>query len=316
MSARHFNQLWPRKWKTSIDRILWAESPCLPESNSDRIPFFPTLQKAWFLFAGLTLQDRWKLMGAYLLLSLAGFLKERTFLGGSWQDFWSWGIHFAVSVWALSFFAPPLRQGKPWWKYLPELILYVLLFEILCQGVWLLICYTSAVNGILVAWLLPKFQIPLLWGKISPDSLILILPALLFLGIGAGFLWFLLGFTFVVPLVLDRGAGLWPAVVSSLFASRGNRVRLLAAFLVVAMILGLPVLMISAGKLLVAVLPYSSFLLIPPSPLGVWICFALQTLVLLVGTILSVWIWPLGSALWAALYRVRYRPAGAHPSPG
>jgi len=293
-------------WKEFLHRILWAKGSPLPEAGSRRLPVLPVLREAWKLFMKLNRGHRWRLMGAYLVLSLAVFVRERMLLGGGGQEFGSWTIHFLVSIWALSLFLPSPFQKKSWWQSVPELILYALIFEWFCQLVWLLVFYGSVVTGILVGGLLPTLQIPPLFGKVSPDLLMFVFPALLFLGAGGAFLWFLLGFSFVIPLILQRGAGLWPATVSSLDATRGNRVAMLLLFVLVALILGLPLFLVSIGKGIVAVLPFSALALVPPSPLGVWICFGLQTGVLVAGTILSIYIWPLGSALWAALYRCRY----------
>lgn len=110
--------------------------------------------------------------------------------------------------------------------------------------------------------------------------------------------------------MLDQKTGIWPAVRSSLSFTRGYRLQLFLLFCLVAVLIGAPVLFTSAGKLMVQCLPYTSFSILPPSSLGVWICFILQTIVLLFGTFLAVWLWPLGSALWAVLYLERWKPNG------
>ena len=188
------------------------------------------------------------------------------------------------------------------------MILFLFLLDILSQIFWTLNLYAAALAGVFVGWLLPKISIPLLFGVLYPDFLILILPVFLFLGLGVVFIWLLLGLTFVIPLMLDRGVGVGPAISFSFQAIRGSRGQLLVLFLLAAAFVSLPFLLTTTGKFLVSVLPFFTSSLIPPSPLGVWICFGIQSLVLFLGTLLAIWIWPLGSALWAALYLERRDP--------
>jgi len=298
-------------WKEFLRRSLVAEGPNATESGSQPLAISHILRKAWQLFLGLSFPDRCKLSGAYLLLSLVGFLKERTYLGGDWQEFWFWLVHLGVSLWTLSFFLPPPRPRETWWQKLPGVILFVLGFDLFCQIVWLLVFYGAALQGILLAWLLPMTPVAMVAGKWISDLLVLVVPGVLFLGLAVAFLWFLLGFSFVIPLMLARGTGIWPAVTSSLQASKGRRMRLMVPFVLVALILGLPYLLTSLGRVFVVTLPFAQTALIPPSPLGVWICFWLQTIVLVLGTALAIWIWPLGGALWAALYHERWKPRKA-----
>jgi hypothetical protein len=299
-------------WRQALGQPFGSANPVLPEPSADGYPLLRIFPKAWSLFLGLAWQDRVKLMAVYFLLAIAAFLKERTYVGGSWQDVWAWFIHLAVSTWALSFFLFSPTHRNRWWLGLPSVIVFLFLLDILSQIFWSLNLYFAAFSGLMVAWVLPKVSIPLLLGALSPDFLILILPLFLFLLLGLVLVWFLLGLTFVIPLILDRGVGVGPAVVSSFQAIRGSRRQLLMLFVLVAALVSLPILLMNVGKVLVSFLPFTMFGLIPPSPLGVWICFGVQTLILSFGTLLAVWIWPLGSALWAALYLERWnagRPA-------
>lgn len=255
-----------------------------------------------------------KLMAAYVLLAGAAFLKERTYVGGSWQDVWAWFIHLAVSTWALSFFLFSHGHRKRWWFGLPSLIVFLFLLDILSQIFWTLNFYAAAFSGLVVAWVLPKVSIPLLFGVLSPDFLILVLPFFLFLLLGLILVWLLLGLTFVIPLILDRRVGVGPAISCSFQAIRGSRGQLLVLFILVTALVSLPTLLMNAGKVIVSVLPFTASSLIPPSPLGVWICFGIQSVILFFGTLLAIWIWPLGSALWATLYLERWN-AGRPASP-
>ena len=312
MKQPFFRSISLQAWRQALGQPFGSANPVLPEPSPSGYHLPRIFSKAWSLFLGLTLPDRVKLMAAYFLLAVAAFLKERTYVGGSWQDVWAWFIHLAVSTWALSFFLFSPTHRNRWWLGLPGVIVFLFLLDILSQIFWSLNLYFAAFSGLMVAWVLPKVSIPLLLGALSPDFLILILPLFLFLLLGLVLVWFLLGLTFVIPLILDRGVGVGPAVVSSFQAIRGSRGQLLGLFVLVAALVSLPNLLMNAGKVLVSVLPYTMSGLIPPSSLGVWICFAIQSTVLFFGTLVAIWIWPLGSALWAALYLERWnagRPA-------
>jgi len=303
---------WIQTWRQALGQPFGSANPVLPEPSAGGYHLSRIFPKAWSLFLGLAWQDRVKLMAAYFLLAVAAFLKERTYVGGSWQDVWAWFIHLAVSTWALSFFLFSPTHRNRWWLGLPSVIVFLFLLDILSQIFWFLNLYFAAFSGLMVAWVLPKVSIPLLLGALSPDFLILILPLFLFLLLGLVLVWFLLGLTFVIPLILDRGVGVGPAVVSSFQAIRGSRGQLLGLFVLVAALVSLPILLMNVGKVLVSFLPFTMFGLIPPSPAGVWICFGIQSAILVFCTFLAIWIWPLGSALWAALYLERWnarRPA-------
>jgi len=307
-----FRSISLQAWRQALGQPFGSANPVLPEPSPSGYHLPRIFSKAWSLFLGLTWPDRVKLMVAYFLLAVAAFLKERTYVGGSWQDAWSWLIHLGISTWVFSFFLFPQSQRNRWWIGLPGVVLFLFFLNLFTQVFWTLNTYGAGFSAVFVGWLLAKVSIPPLFGVLSPDFLILILPVFLLLGIGLVFVWFLLGLTFVIPLMLDRGVGIGPAIICSLRTIRGSRGQLLGLFVLVAALVSLPNLLMNAGKVLVSVLPYTMSGLIPPSSLGVWICFAIQSMVLFFGTLVAIWIWPLGSALWAALYLERWnagRPA-------
>lgn len=314
MKQPSFRPIWMQALRQALGQPFGSANPVSPEPPPEGYRLPRIFSKAWSLFLGLAWQDRVKLMAAYFLLAGAAFLKERTYVGGSWQDGWAWFIHLAVSTWALSFFLFSPNHRNRWWLALPSVIVFLFLLDVLSQIFWSLNLYAAAFSGLMVAWVLPKVSIPLLMGVLSPDFLILILPIFLFLLLGLVLVWLLLGLTFAIPLILDRGVGVGPAISWSFQAIRGFRGRLLVLFVLVTALVSLPTLLMNAGKILVSVLPFTMSGLIPPSPLGVWICFGVQTLILFFGTLLAIWIWPLGSALWAALYLERWN-AGRPASP-
>ena len=303
-------------WKNILDWAgVWLltlvnRSPHLPASGFSGYQVFPVLRKAWVLFRGISPVDRWRFAGAYFILALARLIQERTYFDGPWQSFLFWFIHLVISTWALAVFLLPEEHRARWKGNLVGVGIYIFLLDLLCQLPWLLIFYGSLLTGIGVSWVLKYIHLPILYGKLTPDLLILIVPLILFLVAGLLFQWFLLGLSLVIPLMLDQKTGIWPAVRSSLYFTRGCRLQLLLLFGLVAALIGTPVLFTTAGKLMVQYLPYISSNILPPSSLGVWICFILQTMVLLFGTFLAVWLWPLGSALWAVLYLERWRPNG------
>lgn len=303
-------------WKNILDWVgVWLpslvhRSPHLPASGFSGYKVFPVLRKAWILFRGISTADRWRFAGAYFVLACASLIKERTYFDAPWQSFFLWLIHLTVSTWALAVFLLPCDQRANWKRNLIGVGVYIFLLDLLCQIPWLIIFYGSLVTGIGVGWILKYAHLPLLFGKLQPDFLVLIVPSILFLTAGFLFQWFLLGLSMVIPLMLDQKAGIWPAVRVSLLSVRGFRLSLFFLFGLVAMLLGVPVLLTSVAKLLAQALPYISFDRLPPSSIGVWISFTLQTLVLSFGTFLAVWLWPLGSALWAVLYLERWKPGG------
>ena len=303
-------------WKNILDWAgVWLltlvnRSPHLPASGFSGYQVFPVLRKAWVLFRGISPADRWRFAGAYFILVLASLIQERTYLEEPWQSFFLWFIHLVISTWALAVLLLPKEYRVRWRENLVGVGIYIFLLDLLCQLPWLFILYGSLLSGIGVGWVLKYIHLPILYGKLTPDLLILIVPLILLLVAGLLFQWFLLGLSLVIPLMLDQKTGIWPAVRSSLYFTRGCRLQLLLLFGLVAALIGTPVLFTTAGKLMVQYLPYISSNILPPSSLGVWICFILQTMVLLFGTFLAVWLWPLGSALWAVLYLERWRPNG------
>ena len=303
-------------WKNILDWAgVWLltlvnRSPHLPASGFSGYQVFPVLRKAWVLFRGISPADRWRFAGAYFILVLASLIHERTYLEDPWQSFFLWFIHLVISTWALAVLLLPKEYRVRWRENLVGVGIYIFLLDLLCQLPWLFFSYGSLLTGIGVSWLLKYIHLPILYGNLTPDLLILIVPLILLLVAGLLFQWFLLGLSLVIPLMLDQKTGIWPAVRSSLYFTRGCRLQLLLLFGLVAALIGTPVLFTTAGKLMVQYLPYISSNILPPSSLGVWICFILQTMVLLFGTFLAVWLWPLGSALWAALYLERWKPNG------
>jgi hypothetical protein len=266
------------------------------------------LRKAWVLFRGISPADRWRFAGAYFILVLASLIQERTYLEDPWQSFFLWFIHLVISTWALAVLLLPKEYRVRWRENLVGVGIYIFLLDLLCQLPWLFFSYGSLLTGIGVSWVLKYIHLPFLYGNLTPDLLILIVPLILLLVAGLLFQWFLLGLSLVIPLMLEQKTGIWPAIRSSLSFTRGCRLQLLLLFGLVAALIGTPVLFTTAGKLMVQYLPYISSNILPPSSLGVWICFILQTMVLLFGTFLAVWLWPLGSALWAVLYLERWKP--------
>ena len=303
-------------WKNILDWAgVWLltlvnRSPHLPASGFSGYQVFPVLRKAWVLFRGISPADRWRFAGAYFILVLASLIQERTYLEDPWQSFFLWFIHLVISTWALAVLLLPKEYRVRWRENLVGVGIYIFLLDLLCQLPWLFFSYGSLLTGIGVSWVLKYIHLPILYGNLTPDLLILIVPLILLLVAGLLFQWFLLGRSLVIPLMLDQKTGIWPAVRSSLSFTRGCRLQLLLLFGLVAALIGTPVLFTTAGKLMVQYLPYISSNILPPSSLGVWICFILQTMVLLFGTFLAVWLWPLGSALWAVLYLERWRPNG------
>ena len=303
-------------WKNILDWAgVWLltlvnRSPHLPASGFSGYQVFPVLRKAWVLFRGISPADRWRFAGAYFILVLASLIQERTYFDGPWQSFLFWFIHLVISTWALAVLLLPKEYRVRWRENLVGVGIYIFLLDLLCQLPWLFFSYGSLLTGIGVSWVLKYIHLPILYGNLTPDLLILIVPLILLLVAGLLFQWFLLGLSLVIPLMLDQKTGIWPAVRSSLYFTRGCRLQLLLLFGLVAALIGTPVLFTTAGKLMVQYLPYISSNILPPSSLGVWICFILQTMVLLFGTFLAVWLWPLGSALWAVLYLERWRPNG------
>ena len=303
-------------WKNILDWAgVWLltlvnRSPHLPASGFSGYQVFPVLRKAWVLFRGISPADRWRFAGAYFILVLASLIQERTYLEEPWQSFFLWFIHLVISTWALAVLLLPKEYRVRWRENLVGVGIYIFLLDLLCQLPWLFFSYGSLLTGIGVSWVLKYIHLPILYGNLTPDLLILIVPLILLLVAGLLFQWFLLGLSLVIPLMLDQKTGIWPAVRSSLYFTRGCRLQLLLLFSLVAALIGTPVLFTTAGKLMVQYLPYISSNILPPSSLGVWICFILQTMVLLFGTFLAVWLWPLGSALWAVLYLERWRPNG------
>ena len=303
-------------WKNILDWAgVWLltlvnRSPHLPASGFSGYQVFPVLRKAWVLFRGISPADRWRFAGAYFILVLASLIQERTYLEDPWQSFFLWFIHLVISTWALAVLLLPKEYRVRWRENLVGVGIYIFLLDLLCQLPWLFFSYGSLLTGIGVSWVLKYIHLPILYGNLTPDLLILIVPFILLLVAGLLFQWFLLGLSLVIPLMLDQKTGIWPAVRSSLSFTRGYRLQLFLLFCLVAVLIGAPVLFTSAGKLMVQCLPYTSFSILPPSSLGVWICFILQTIVLLFGTFLAVWLWPLGSALWAVLYLERWKPNG------
>ena len=303
-------------WKNILDWAgVWLltlvnRSPHLPASGFSGYQVFPVLRKAWVLFRGISPADRWRFAGAYFILVLASLIQERTYLEEPWQSFFLWFIHLVISTWALAVLLLPKEYRVRWRENLVGVGIYIFLLDLLCQLPWLFFSYGSLLTGIGVSWVLKYIHLPILYGNLTPDLLILIVPLILLLVAGLLFQWFLLGLSLVIPLMLDQKTGIWPAVRSSLYFTRGCRLQLLLLFGLVAALIGTPVLFTTAGKLMVQYLPYISSNILPPSSLGVWICFILQTMVLLFGTFLAVWLWPLGSALWAVLYLERWRPNG------
>ena len=303
-------------WKNILDWAgVWLltlvnRSPHLPASGFSGYQVFPVLRKAWVLFRGISPADRWRFAGAYFILVLASLIQERTYLEEPWQSFFLWFIHLVISTWALAVLLLPKEYRVRWRENLVGVGIYIFLLDLLCQLPWLFFSYGSLLTGIGVSWVLKYIHLPILYGNLTPDLLILIVPFILLLVAGLLFQWFLLGLSLVIPLMLDQKTGIWPAVRSSLYFTRGCRLQLLLLFGLVAALIGTPVLFTTAGKLMVQYLPYISSNILPPSSLGVWICFILQTMVLLFGTFLAVWLWPLGSALWAVLYLERWRPNG------
>ena len=303
-------------WKNILDWAgVWLltlvnRSPHLPASGFSGYQVFPVLRKAWVLFRGISPADRWRFAGAYFILVLASLIQERTYLEDPWQSFFLWFIHLVISTWALAVLLLPKEYRVRWRENLVGVGIYIFLLDLLCQLPWLFFSYGSLLTGIGVSWVLKYIHLPILYGNLTPDLLILIVPLILLLVAGLLFQWFLLGLSLVIPLMLDQKTGIWPAVRSSLSFTRGCRLQLLLLFGLVAALIGTPVLFTTAGKLMVQYLPYISSNILPPSSLGVWICFILQTMVLLFGTFLAVWLWPLGSALWAVLYLERWRPNG------
>ena len=301
-------------WKNILDWAgVWLltlvnRSPHLPASGFSGYQVFPVLRKAWVLFRGISPADRWRFAGAYFILVLASLIQERTYLEDPWQSFFLWFIHLVISTWALAVLLLPKEYRVRWRENLVGVGIYIFLLDLLCQLPWLFFSYGSLLTGIGVSWLLKYIHLPILYGNLTPDLLILIVPLILLLVAGLLFQWFLLGLSLVIPLMLDQKTGIWPAVRSSLYFTRGCRLQLLLLFGLVAALIGTPVLFTTAGKLMVQYLPYISSNILPPSSLGVWICFILQTMVLLFGTFLAVWLWPLGSALWAVLYLERWKP--------
>ena len=304
------------RWKNILDWAgVWLltlvnRSPHLPASGFSGYQVFPVLRKAWVLFRGISPADRWRFAGAYFILVLASLIQERTYLEDPWQSFFLWFIHLVISTWALAVLLLPKEYRVRWRENLVGVGIYIFLLDLLCQLPWLFFSYGSLLTGIGVSWVLKYIHLPILYGNLTPDLLILIVPLILLLVAGLLFQWFLLGLSLVIPLMLDQKTGIWPAVRSSLYFTRGCRLQLLLLFGLVAALIGTPVLFTTAGKLMVQYLPYISSNILPPSSLGVWICFILQTMVLLFGTFLAVWLWPLGSALWAVLYLERWRPNG------
>ena len=303
-------------WKNILDWAgVWLltlvnRSPHLPASGFSGYQVFPVLRKAWVLFRGISPADRWRFAGAYFILVLASLIQERTYLEDPWQSFFLWFIHLVISTWALAVLLLPKEYRVRWRENLVGVGIYIFLLDLLCQLPWLFFSYGSLLTGIGVSWVLKYIHLPILYGNLTPDLLILIVPLILLLVAGLLFQWFLLGLSLVIPLMLDQKTGIWSAVRSSLYFTRGCRLQLLLLFGLVAALIGTPVLFTTAGKLMVQYLPYISSNILPPSSLGVWICFILQTMVLLFGTFLAVWLWPLGSALWAVLYLERWRPNG------
>lgn len=301
-------------WKNILDWAgVWLltlvnRSPHLPASGFSGYQVFPVLRKAWVLFRGISPADRWRFAGAYFILVLASLIQERTYLEDPWQSFFLWFIHLVISTWALAVLLLPKEYRVRWRENLVGVGIYIFLLDLLCQLPWLFFSYGSLLTGIGVSWVLKYIHLPILYGNLTPDLLILIVPLILLLVAGLLFQWFLLGLSLVIPLMLDQKTGIWPAVRSSLSFTRGCRLQLLLLFGLVAALIGTPVLFTTAGKLMVQYLPYISSNILPPSSLGVWICFILQTMVLLFGTFLAVWLWPLGSALWAVLYLERWKP--------
>ena len=301
-------------WKNILDWAgVWLltlvnRSPHLPASGFSGYQVFPVLRKAWVLFRGISPVDRWRFAGAYFILVLASLIQERTYLEDTWQSFFLWFIHLVISTWALAVLLLPKEYRVRWRENLVGVGIYIFLLDLLCQLPWLFFSYGSLLTGLGVSWVLKYIHLPILYGNLTPDLLILIVPLILLLVAGLLFQWFLLGLSLVIPLMLDQKTGIWPAVRSSLYFTRGCRLQLLLLFGLVAALIGTPVLFTTAGKLMVQYLPYISSNILPPSSLGVWICFILQTMVLLFGTFLAVWLWPLGSALWAVLYLERWKP--------
>jgi len=267
------------------------------------------LRRAWALFQKLSPVDRGWAAGAYLLLMMLGWLTSQTYLEGFLETLAVWLIRLFLSTWLLALFLLPRIPGVPWRRHLPKIVLYFLLLDLIVSGIWTLIISGSAVAAMLVGRLLPHLSLPLLWGMFSPDLLLVVPPLMLLSVAGILVLRWLLGLSLVVPIMLDRSTGLRPAIRASLLSTRCHRFSLLVIFSLAALVTSLPMIVGSLSKAMVMAIPILFPSLLPANSSGVWICFGIQTLFLMVSTLLAIWLWPISSAVWAALYLERWRPA-------
>jgi len=301
-----------RKWTGNLWAMLRrpfsTEKAPEPPAGFSGYRYRSVFQRAWSLFLQLSVRERWQAAGVFLLLMVLGFVSEQISWESSWSEFILWFLRLSISTWLLALLMLPQELRVRWRVNLPGIALYLFLVDMTCQLLWFLVFSGAALAGILTGWMLPWLSVPPLLGKFSTDFLILA-PPLILAGIaGIYILRTLLGLSLVVPLMLDCNAGLGSAVRASLSSTRSQRARLLILFLLMAMFLGLVQIAMSLVKFAILGIPWFFPTLLPASSAGVWICFGLQTLALIGGTILVIWIWPLGTALWAALYLERWKP--------
>lgn len=274
----------------------------------------PVFRRAWCLFGRLSVGQRWQVAGAFGLLMALVFAAEKISWESPWKWLGIWLLQVTVSTWVLALFLLPRDRRVRWRERLPRIALFLFLVDLICRLLAGLIFSGMMVVGILTGWVLSLLPVPPLWGKISPDFLIVV-PPLIFLGVtGFYVVRMLLGLVLAIPLMLDRNAGLGPAVRASLASTQHQRGRLFFLFVLMATVLALSLVPISLAKIAILGIPSLFPTLLPASSAGVWVCFALQTMALTAGTVLAIWIWPLGSALWAALYLERWKPGAPDAS--
>lgn len=298
----------PISWREVLRRPFSGEDLGTAPADFSLYRVGPVWQRAWSLFQTLSRAERGQAAGALIILIILSFVADQTAWDSAWKWLGIWLIRLWISTWFLTLFLLPRSRRPGWQQNLPGIALFLFLVQLFTETFFYLAISAASLVGILTGWLLPFLHLPSLGGKFSPDFLLL-LPPLVFLAVAGLFLLkFLLGLSLVIPLMLDRNAGLYPAVRASLASTQNYRARLFSLFFLVAALVALSLAPITVAKMCVLGIPLMFPTLLPVGSTGVWICFGLQTGALLAGTWLVLWIWPLGSALWAALYLERWKP--------
>ncbi|NDC79900.1 MAG: hypothetical protein EB090_01305 [Verrucomicrobia bacterium] len=309
MSPPSLGKKWLTNLREMVRRPFSAEQISEPPTDFSGYRYGLVFRRAWSLFLKLSARERWQVAGVFGLLMGVGFVSEQITWESSWKESGIWFLNLSISTWLLALLMLPRELRARWRSNLPGIVLYLFLVDMICQLLGFLIFSGAAMAGILSGWMLPWLPVPPLLGKFSPDFLILG-PPLILIGIGGIYvLRTLLGLSLVIPLMLDCNAGVGPAVRASLASTRNHRARLFMLFLLMAALMAFVLIPVSIVKFVILGMPWLFPTLLPASSTGVWICFGLQTVALIGGTFLVIWIWPLGSALWAALYLERWKPA-------